>query len=222
MKNIILHILCEGYTEYVFVKDVLKPYLEKLGFRAVKPIIIFTSREKNRKGGLNKYAQAKKDMSVLLKRNIDNKVTKYYFTTMFDMYQLPDDFPGYISGNNDIKKLENALFEDIKDNRFIPYIQLHEFETLIFCGLEYIEDKEIREDLEKIIIHTKPEDINNGEKTAPSKRIITVFERHNEHYNKIKGVKSIVKNIGVDKLKQRTPHFAQWIDKLESCLSEGC
>ena len=67
---------------------------------------------------------------------------------MFDFYALPKDFPGVKDAEklqNDIDKvncLENALFEDIKkfqgdfdDNRFIPYIQLHEFEALFYTNL---------------------------------------------------------------------------------------
>ena len=54
---------------------------------------------------------------------------------MIDLYALPDDFPGTeaFKGEQDpyrrVEGMEQALAEDIDDPRFMPYIQLHEFEA---------------------------------------------------------------------------------------------
>ncbi len=63
---------------------------------------------------------------------------------MFDLYGLPRDFPGQKESRrltDPYQKaaiLEKELAQDIEDNRFTPYIQLHEFETLIFPDLRFL------------------------------------------------------------------------------------
>src|SRR6266446_415598 len=54
------------------------------------------------------------------------------------VYKLPTDFPGFAQVKNfadpyqKVTHLEERLAADIADSRFIPYIQLHEFEGLLF------------------------------------------------------------------------------------------
>ena len=56
---------------------------------------------------------------------------------MFDLYALPVDFPGFEDAARTnqpyqrVQTLEDALGMDIADPRFVPYIQLHEFEALL-------------------------------------------------------------------------------------------
>ena len=62
------------------------------------------------------------------------------FTTLFDLYALPDDFPDSSKAKTEPEPyrkaaiLEKALSDDINaafgDKRFVPYVQLHEFESL--------------------------------------------------------------------------------------------
>ena len=53
---------------------------------------------------------------------------------MMDLYALPHDVPGHAeamalaSPYEQAETLEAALADEIKDQRFIPYIQVHEFE----------------------------------------------------------------------------------------------
>jgi hypothetical protein len=72
-------------------------------------------------------------------------------TTMFDLYALPHSFPGYeasqsISNHLDrVEFLEAKMKEDLEAhqsqpfNNYIPYIQLHEFETLAFSSANSFE-----------------------------------------------------------------------------------
>jgi hypothetical protein len=52
---------------------------------------------------------------------------------------LPADFPAYdqalsaIDPYMRVEVLESAMAADISDSRFIPYIQLHEFEALVLA-----------------------------------------------------------------------------------------
>lgn len=119
---------------------------------------------------------------------MDGEYERHVFTTMFDLYALPDDFPGYEAAKAigepyaRVAALETAFAEAINDSRFIPYIQLHEFEALLFCGIDYLAKRypgcekrceQLKKDLEKT---SNPELINNSPETAPSKRIIKAIE----------------------------------------------
>ncbi|CAD5914439.1 hypothetical protein PA905_02950 [Planktothrix agardhii CCAP 1459/11A] len=118
-------------------------------------------------------------MSIVLQRNAQKP-----FTTMCDLYALPNDFPGFEEAQKisdpyeRVKQLENALFDDINDSRFIPYIQLHEFEALILSDPIKLEERfpNYQSEVQKLVSlcqsFESPELINDGEQTAPSKRII--------------------------------------------------
>jgi len=143
-----LHILAEGQTEERFVKETISEYLGKFQI-STDVRSVYTSKDKNRfyRGGLVSYQKAKKDIQSWLKEDSNADAR---FTTMFDLYALPKDFPLYIESKSiinpyrKVESLENALKKDINDLRFIPYIQLHEFETLVLANpqnlaLEYFD-----------------------------------------------------------------------------------
>lgn len=88
----IVHVLCEGQTEQGFVDDVLKPYLILKGITSVKSILVTINKKKNVRGGLVSYQHALDDLSIMIKSNIDGEYERHIFTTMFDLYALPNDF----------------------------------------------------------------------------------------------------------------------------------
>ena len=134
-----LHVTAEGRTEQAFAQKVLAPHLASFNV-FVDARCVLTSKDKRAakeyRGGLLGYERAKKDIQAWLK---EDRHTECRFTTMFDLYALPDDFPGYAEAMriNDlydrVGTLEQKMAEDIGDSRFIPYIQLHEFEALILA-----------------------------------------------------------------------------------------
>lgn len=178
MKAKIIHVLCEGQTEQGFVEEVLRPYLQAQGVAGVKSILITTNKKKNARGGMLSYAQAVTDLELLRKMKMDGEYERHVFTTMFDLYALPDDFPGYEAAKatcalRPCRSIGNGVCEAINDSRFIPYIQLHEFEALLFCGIDYLAKRypgcekrceQLKKDLEKT---SNPELINNSPETAP-------------------------------------------------------
>ena len=95
MKAKIIHILCEGQTEQGFVEEVLRPYLQDHGVTGVKSILITTNKKKNARGGMLTYKHAETDINLLRLTKQDNEYESHFFTTMFDLYSLPDDFPGF-------------------------------------------------------------------------------------------------------------------------------
>lgn len=208
MNTNILDILCEGQTEELFVKVVLKPFLSNLGM-VVKTRLLITSKKKNAKGGMISYQQVKGDLCKWMDEISRKNNETHYFTTMFDWYALPTDFPGYDKASRisnpylQVEKIEKELSNDISNTRFIPYIQLHEFEALLFCDIEKLNKdypnskKEILE-LTKVLATYKenPELINSSEATAPSKRIIKALKAK-YHYNKPRSGSSVAAAIGL-------------------------
>lgn len=230
MKAKIIHILCEGPTEQGFVNEVLRPYLIENGVTSVKGVIVSTNKKLNAQGGMSSYTHVRTDMNLMRQSNSDSIFESHFFTTMFDLYALPNDFPGYdetkviVEPYARVNALEQSLSNAVNDRRFIPYIQLHEFEALLFCGIEYIAKmypkcksrcEQLTKDLQKV---GNPELIDNGPTTAPSKRIIKAIEGNNKYkYNKPATGKSVTKEIGIDKLRTKCPHFNEWIEQLINC-----
>lgn len=232
MKAKIIHVLCEGQTEQGFVEEVLRPYLQDKGVTGIKSILITTNKKINARGGMLTYAHADTDLRLLQLTKQDGDYERHVFTTMFDLYALPDDFPSYADASTiydpyvRVKALERSFAEVINDTRFIPYIQLHEFEALVFCGISYLPKlypgcqkrcEQLTKDLQKA---GNPELIDNSPETAPSKRIIKAIEgdrRTHYNYNKPSTGKAITKEVGIDNLRAKCPHFNEWIEKLINC-----
>ena len=183
MSGTHLHIIAEGQTEQQFVLKILRPHLAQYQVYADARCIL-TSRDKHSgkqyRGGLLSYQKAKNDIQTWLK---EDSRTSCRFSTMFDLYALPNDFPDFTNAQKKtdpyqkIACLEAALAQDIQDNRFIPYIQLHEFEALILADAqkldwEYLEHERAIANLVAMVGDTCPELINDGAETAPSKRIL--------------------------------------------------
>lgn len=229
MNATILNVLCEGPTEEKFVKEVLGPYLKGYDI-IVKSRILVTSRKKKALGGLISYQQARNDLSLWMKEVAHRNSETHYFTTMFDLYALPDDFPGmkenllvhdaYVKIGN----IEEAFGLDINNHHFIPYIQLHEFEALLFCEIEKLTidypkcQKDILALKEILRTHNdNPELIDSSPQTAPSKWIIKAIEgKRRYNYDKPKSGTTVTKSIGMEYLKHRCRHFNEWISKLKS------
>ena len=212
-----VHVLAEGQTEVSFIKQVLCGYFLEHGLvldsRAVE-----TSRDSRRvyRGGVTSYAKAQADLKRWIKERPGD-----YFTSMFDFYRLPPDFPGMshnaASDLQKVKHIESAFASDIGCHRFIPYIQMHEFEALLFTDITFLKGELFGKDtaIEALSDETKhllPEDINNGPTSSPSKRILSKLP----NYDKVVNGVSVTKAIGVDALCNACPHFKEWIEALKT------
>ena len=222
----------EGYTEHFFVRDVLVPYLvSSLGeenrwrFDLI-PIIAHTSREKSGrkfKGGITSYKrQVKPQIRDLLTQNPQS-----WLTTMLDYYRLPKDFPGKATlpagtPYQRVTHLEREFANDINSPRFFPFIVLHEFEALLLAqpsiiGLVF---PQYRQETQKLIAEigaTPPEEINEGEETHPAARI----QYHIPDYRKWRDGPRIAKQIGLNTIRTRCPHFNEWLRWLETLAQKA-
>ena len=217
-----LHIIAEGETEKAFAKTVLTPHLAPFDV-IVDTRCVLTRKDKRAakeyRGGLQSYDKARKDIRNWLKE--DNH-PECRFTTMFDLYALPDDFPGCVPAKvridryERVRMLESAMAQDIDDHRFVPYIQLHEFEALILADpqkldWEYLEHDGPINNLKAMVEGQNPELINDGPTTAPSKRILTEIPE----YDKVTAGVSVAAKIGIHTLRQKCRHFNEWLTTLE-------
>ena len=142
---------------------------------------------------------------------------------MFNLYALPNNFPGYdeAKAKNDryerVKILEERLAKDISDPRFIPYIQLHEFEALILAApqqldWEYLEHAAPIRRLITMVGTQNPELINDGPDTAPSKRILKEIPE----YDKATAGPAVAEKIGLPTLRAKCRHFDEWLTYMEN------
>jgi hypothetical protein len=221
-----LNIVVEGQTEEAFVRDVLTPYLSSTEINVYPSArCVETSRSKSKifRGGLVNYKKAKRDLELWMK---EDQKPETYFTAMFDLYRLPETFPGYKEAKRTSDPLERAKIleeyfkKDISHpaDRFIPYIQVHEFEALIFADPSMLikrfpgQEDGIHNLAEIKASFQSPEHIDDGEKTAPSKRILKEITG----YDKVADGPITTSQIGLDKLREECAHFNSWISILES------
>ena len=182
-----LYLFAEGQTEQTLANTVLKPYLAKFDVYLHKAVLIATSRKKGKvyRGGGRKYLPMKNDIQRFLKQQ---KGADVFFTTMIDLYAIHADMPGRDEAEQlrhdpqrRVEAIEASFANDIGDKRFVPYIQLHEFEACLFVdvthfGYFYEEaDKQIANLKAVAQDHESPEFIDDDPLTAPSKRIIEQF-----------------------------------------------
>lgn len=213
-----LHITTEGQTEETFVKNTLSVYLGQFNISAVARSVL-TNKDKKKfyRGGVISYEKAKNDIVCWLKEDRNSDV---YFSTMFDLYALPNDFPKFEEAKKcadvyrKVEVLEEAFKEDIGDYRFLPYIQLHEFEALILSKpeellYEYFEYEDEVKKLVELLEEIQNPELINTEK-APSKRIEELIPE----YNKVSGGTATVARIGTEYLIDTCKHFKDWLDRL--------
>jgi hypothetical protein len=224
-----LYLFAEGETEAEFAKRVLANHLAQFGVHRTSVLLVSHGRRsgKAHRGGGRNYLPMKKDIERLLQQEKGNDV---FFTTMIDLYAIPASFPGLKEASKlrhpataRVMFLEAAFAKDVDDSRFIPHIQLHEFEAYLFCKPSEFSvffekhEKQIQA-LQKIADdHSTPEMIDDGLQTAPSKRIIHEIPE----YESLKSVAGpqIAERIGLAVIRAKCPHFDRWLSRLESLAS---
>lgn len=216
MKRVV--IICEGETEREFCKTLLASHFAKMDIHVQSPLI------KRSMGGIVRWEVLKKEIETYLREKA------VFVTTLIDYYGLYSkyQFPGWdesvrISDKNDrMFFLEEAMQNDIRQSfrhRFIPYLQLHEFEGLLFNDINIFYEHVPKEELVGIAelkqtfkdYPDNPEMINNNRKTSPSHRL----ERIITGYNKILYGHYFAEAIGLDRIRNKSPRFHEWMNKIE-------
>jgi Domain of unknown function (DUF4276) len=221
-----LYFYVEGQTEQRYAQSILRDHLAGFGVMVERALLTATGKRHGivHRGGGRHYAPMKNDLLRFLRQQRGPEIR---VTTMFDLYHLFSDFPGTEEADKvkhilheRVKKLEQALSSDIGDPRLIPHIQLHEFETILFCDLDafafYFSD--YRRELEALRAGAggqlaTPELIDEGQETAPSKRITKQFP----DYASLKpdAPVEIASAIDLSLVRAKCPHFHEWLTRLE-------
>lgn len=136
-----------------------------------------------------------------------------YTTTLYDYYGFKN------RAGKSISELEEAMLELVpsnKKNSFIPYVQLYEFEALLFSDAQaiplYFSEPGKVLNIRSILSDCgSAEAINDGYETCPSRRIVGLFP---EFDKKLDGP-MICSEIGLDKIREACPRFNSWLIKLE-------
>jgi len=206
-------VVCEGQTEVEFVQSCMGPYLYEHGVNAY-PSILQASSGRHRGG------------RVTVERLVKFISHQYHetdrITTLVDFYGFQD------REGRSRAQLEDAILAGVRncttgfDERFVlPYVQMHEFEGLLFSDIEQFEfvldgwNARSRAALLDVYqAFETPEDINDSPETAPSKRILGIFEPGT--YSKTEHGPLIAEAIGIDQIRAQCPQFDAWMDQLQA------
>jgi len=218
-----LYVVVEGQTEETFVDEVLARVLHPLGIFPRARLL----GKPGHKGGDVRYSRVSSDVLTLLKQD-----GGAYCTTLVDFCGLGSDFPGKElaatknSAQAKAQAVEQAVFDDISSKlgdarRFIPYVQMHEFEGLLFSDPEAfakaLYSPGLASEFGKIrAMFQTPEDIDEGRETAPSKRVLGLFPEYDKALN---GPLAAL-GIGVERMRQECPHFNEWLGKLQALAKQ--
>ena len=229
MTRLLIHV--EGETEKSFVRTVLAPELYRYGFSSVSARLLGSARQGSRRGGIKPWNAVREDIIHHLKED-----QGCLATTMVDYYGMPRTGPKAWPGRKESASLasskravrvEDAIAEDIgssmgsgfDQNRFIPYVMLHEFEALLFSdcrkfalGIDRLDlaprFQKIRDDF------ATPEAIDDSPETAPSKRIEALVPK----YEKPLFGSLAALEIGIPAMRDACPHFNDWLNRLTNAV----
>ena len=211
----IVRIVVEGPTEEKFIKQIVTPYLLSKGIYMM-PIVLHGDVKFDRvKDGVIKSLKDRKTKAV---------------SCFVDYYGLKD-WPEKetIQANSTPQQIadilnnaaRNTICEEAGDDlnpsqRFIPFMAVHEFETLLFSNSAILaEGLGVAQAVVDHVLNQcggNPEKINNSPITAPSKRL----EGWKSDYKKtIDGI-AIAERIGLSMIREKCPLFDQWLSAIEA------
>ncbi len=214
-----VYIVVEGQTEEGFVKDVLAETFWPRNI-SLRPIILGPP---GHKGGRTSYDRVWRDVVKLLRQ--DQAVC---CSTMVDYYGLGRGFPGTpadgnLSSAEKVRRIQKAMRDDIcsripgmrAETRFVPYVQLHEYEGLLFSDPAAFANalgfpQLVREFQVIRGSFPTPEDIDD--RNAPSKRVLLVCPSYSKPTDGVIAARAI----GIAKMRQECPNFRHWVEELEA------
>jgi Domain of unknown function (DUF4276) len=230
MPRLLVHV--EGQTEEDFVNEVLRDHLVGWGYQSVDARFIGNARLRRKRGGIRPWPPVRRDIINHLRQDLG-----CIATTMVDFYALPQNGEGAWPGRSaaigpevqgKASRVEQALLENVAhemgagfdQRRFVPFVVMHEFEGLLFSDCAALsrgigrpekqsEFQQIRDEF------GTPEHINDSPLTAPSKRLEGIIPGYEKP---LLGTLAVLE-IGLAKIRAECPHFAAWLEKLESLVN---
>ncbi len=225
-----LYLTVEGQTKAAFASRVLTLHLTNFNVFLFPPR--FTGLHRRRRGRipqgglLNTFGHALADMQTWLKEDPSPDAR---FSMMVDLYSLPNDFPGFEAGmarptgREQAIALQQSLAAEVADTRFIPYLQVHEYEALVLVDPRRIASiydatqAQIEALCEECGAYATPEEINHGRQSHPKYRI----QQRVPDYDENVAGPLLAEDIGLATLRERCPHFGEWLTRLEQLDAGG-
>lgn len=220
----LIFVIVEGETEERFLRNVVFEHLIHRGIH-LEAQRWTTNRKLGTSGGGKSFDLIENHLKRVISRYKNNDAV--FITTMIDLYSFPKqgnsvydrEIDRLGDGKSKVIELQERLGNRINHRNFIPYVQLHEYETLILSQPESLsffypdKEREIKQ-LKDEISGIPPEEINQTPEGAPSKRI----EKYIPIYKKQKTTAGVItaELIGLDFLRGACPHFNDWVTKIES------
>lgn len=217
MRRVLVSV--EGQTEEIFVRDTLAPHLLDHGV-AIQHVILKTKRLAGgsaHRGGVSKWSKIEQEIRLLL-RDSDAAA----ITTMYDLYGLPADTPGAGHARGDVDPhhraahIETEIQNRFDDSRLDAYLQIHEFEAMLFGVPDHVAARAGQPKLARLMTDAAnvaggPELVDDGPQTTPSKRLVTIWPE----FTKTLDGPAIVKAAGLATIRASCPHLDNWIGRLE-------
>ena len=212
--------IVEGKTEQIFIEKLLSLELAKnmVGITAIQ------ASKPGQKGGDIHWKRIKRDLEIHLKQRSET-----FVTTMIDYYgvkQWPgtEQMPQFATPDQISSLLNKAAYNELvalcpdqrADQRFIPYVSIHEFEALLFSDTAILAQAlGVKEEKVLAVLEEcgTPEAINKNVSTAPSKRLER-WARGGNFAKAVNGI-SIASKIGIPKMRQKCLLFNDWLERLE-------
>ncbi len=207
-------VVCEGQTEVRFIQTCITPHLIEFDVHAYPTILRSPSKPGKGRGGNVSIDRVSGFLS-----NQYNEGAQ--LTTFLDYYGFKHaDGRSRHQLEADILTATAACTGGFDARRVRPYVQMHEFEAILFSDTEKFSCVQngwtpaVAARLRNVrAAFDGPEDINGGATTAPSKRILAAFD--NRHYNKVVHGPEIASAIGLAIIRDQCPQFDEWVTCME-------
>ena len=200
-------ILVEGQTEEEFVKRILASHLCHDG--------VFVTGH-NLGGGVGVHRIAREMRAFCRSYDVVTSLVDYY------------GFKGKKEAT--VEELEQRICTEVEDRmpcggrcKIYPYVQRHEFEGLLFSNVEAFQNMPsvtptVVQRLKRIRGRfATPEDINDSDASAPSKRVKKVIPT----YQKVVDGVNLAECITLAKIRQECKRFDAWMACLEKLGQEA-
>lgn len=224
MNSIVVNIVVEGPSERSFINAVVAPDLGTKGIYVNASVV----GRSGHKGGNINFDRMFTDIRNYLAQQNNTLVS-----TMIDYFRLDPAWPGM----SEIEKRENSgetleletkldilkqatlakLQEKLPEienleQRFIPYVQMHEFEALLFSKPQVLAEQ-IGIEENKLTAAVKnyatPEHINTNPEKAPSKLIAKLGTNN---YKKRRHGLIVAEKIGLSSIREKCVLFNTWLN----------
>ena len=225
-----LYLTVEGQTEAAFASRVLTPHLAELQclplsstFHGLASPSSWSNSPRRASAHVwtcfGRYADVAQGRSVVGRSFFDDG------RSLFAPKRLSGicGRNGQATGREQANALQQSLATEVGDTRFIPYLQVHEYEALVLvdprriASIYEVADAQIEALCQECSAYPTPEQINDGQHSHPKYRI---QQRVSDYDENVAGP-LLAEDIGLPTLRERCPHFGEWLTRLEQLDAGG-